>query len=254
MSDRHPLHALTSRHVERCEALPADPPPGNYVVIDVMYFSTTVVELLGNDASYVHVTDERGEEFDFRADNPLARIGGATTPEYEPVDGYDFFNSPSYVQSVDVADRPVSMTSTNGGRTVTELKASGGDDVDVYVGTTTNAATLARHLRADENPTYLVSAGTKGDCAIEDDVGAALIDRYLNGAPPSTAVLAAYSDLLETVRGPEYLQKSEVRRADVEEYVTAINSRSVVPKLVGDRLVDVARVDSAASAGAQATS
>ena len=253
---RNPLSPgdISSHHVERCEELPANPPPGNYVVIDVMYFSTTVVELLGNGASCVHVTDERGDEFDFRAENPRARIGGATLPDYTPAEGYDFFNSPSYVQSVDVAGRPVSMTSTNGGRAVTNLRESSGDDVNVYVGTTTNASAVARHLRADDAPTYLVSAGTEGDRAAEDDVGALLVDRYLDDAPPTAAELESYCDVLEVARGPNYVDKHEVRRADVMDYVLAINSRSAVPKLVDDRLVDVTGSDARTSAGAQATS
>ena len=254
MSRTHPSPAdRSSNHVERCEDLPADPPPGNYVVIDVMYFSTTVVELLGNGASCVHVADERGEEFDFRTDNPRARIGGPTLPDYTPAEGYDFFNSPSYVQSVDVAGRPVSMTSTNGGRAVANLRESSGDDVNVYVGTTTNAATLAGHL-PDDAPTYLVSAGTNGERAVEDDVGAVLVDRYLDGSPPTADELASYCDVLEVVRGPDYVDKHEVRRADVTDYVLAMNSRSAVPKLVDDRLVDVTRSDALTSTGAQAAS
>ncbi len=244
----------SSHHVPRCEDLPADPPPGNYVVFDVMYFSTTVVELLANGASCVHVTDERGEEFDFRAENPRARIGGPTPPDYTPAEGYDFFNSPSYVQSVDVAGRPVSMTSTNGGRAVAALREAAGDDVDVYVGTTTNAAAVARHLRADDVPTYLVSAGTEGERAVEDDVGALIVDRYLNGSPPTADDLVSYCDVLEAARGPDYVNKNEVRHADVLDHVLAVDSRSAVPELVGDRLVDATRSDVPSSSGAQATS
>ena len=254
MPSSHPTPAgRASHHVARCEDLPADPPPGNYVILDVMYFSTTVVELLANGASCVHVTDERGEEFDFRADNPRARIGGPTLPDYTPAEEYDFFNSPSYVQSVDVAGRPVSMTSTNGGRAVAALRERGGDDVRVYVGTTTNAATLANHL-PDDGPTYLVSAGTKGERAVEDDVGALLVDRYLDGSPPTAAELASYCDVLEVARGPNYVDKHEVRRADVMDHVLAVNGRSVVPRLVGDRFVDAARSDDVpASAGVRIT-
>lgn len=245
--------AFEDRLFESRTRVPSDPPPGNYVVIDVTYFSTTVVELLANGARCVHVTDQRGEEFAYRDAHPDAVIGGDSTATYEPTEGYDFFNSPSYVQSVDVAGRPVSMTSTNGGRAVSTLRQSGGDDVDVYVGTTTNAAAVARHLRADDAPTYLVSAGTEGDRAAEDHVGAALVDRYLDGAPPTTDELEAYCDTLEVARGPDYVDKHEVRRADVMDYVLAVNSRSAVPKLVGDRLVDATRGDTPTSAGAQAT-
>ncbi|MFB6155136.1 MAG: 2-phosphosulfolactate phosphatase [Haloferacaceae archaeon] len=226
------------RHVARKEEIPTDPDPGNYVVVDVMHFSTTVVELLENGAEYVHVTDERGDEFDFRDDNPGARIGGGSTDDYEPTDGYDFFNSPSYVQRVDVAGRPVSMTSTNGGQAVVALRDAPG--VDVYVGTTTNAAALARHLRGTDRPTYLVSAGSGGEEAIEDHLGAALVARYLDGAALLDVEETIYRGVLEVAKGHDYVDSHERRRRDVRDYVLALNERAVVPRLDGDRLVDAA--------------
>lgn len=229
---------LDARHIERTEEIPTDPDPGNYVVIDVLHFSTTVVELLANGASYVHVTEERGEEFAFREDNPEARIGGGSTATYEPAEGYDFFNSPSYVQGVDVSGRPVSMTSSNGGRALWSLRAADAD-VDVYVGTTTNAAAVAERLRGDDRPTYLVSAGSKGEEATEDHVGAVLLARYLAGEPPADVERQVFRDVLEVAKGHDYVDKHEVRRRDVQNYAMAIDSRSVVPHLVGDRLVDV---------------
>jgi 2-phosphosulfolactate phosphatase len=99
-------NGLDERLIERCEEIPADPPAGDYVVVDTIHFSNTVVELLGNGAEHVHVTERRGDEFDYRADNPAALIDGGSTDDYEPAEGYDFFNSPSYVQDLGVAGRP----------------------------------------------------------------------------------------------------------------------------------------------------
>lgn len=236
-----PLAPLSATLVERCEDLPADLPPGAYVVIDVMYFSTTVVELLANGARHVHVTDERGAEFAYRERMPDARLGGDSTADYEPAGEYDFFNSPSYVQSVDVRDRPASMTSTNGGRTVTDLRRRGGEDVEVYVGSTTNAAALAAHLRDahDAGRVYLVSAGSTGEVATEDHVGALLIAKRLDDAAVSELELAVYRELLAVAKGENYVERHEVRRRDVHDYVTAVDSRRVVPKLDGRCLVDV---------------
>ncbi|MFB6129733.1 MAG: 2-phosphosulfolactate phosphatase [Salinigranum sp.] len=237
--EAHPLALLEERHVERCEDLPDEPAPGNYVVVDVLHFSNTVLELFHNGAEYVHVTDSRGDEFDFREEHPEARLGGGSTPAYEPTDGYDFFNSPSYVQSVDVEGRPVAMTSTNGGRAVTRLRESGGDDVEVYVGSTMNAAALGRHLRELEAPTYLVSAGSSGDLAAEDHIGAILVGRYLRGIPPTEPELTVFREHLWVAKGPEYVHKHELRRRDVLEYALAVDSSDVIPRLVGRRLVDV---------------
>jgi 2-phosphosulfolactate phosphatase len=228
---------LTDRLIERCEDIPDDPQPGNYVVIDVMHFSTTVVELLAGGAEYIHVTRERGDEFDFRERNPTAKIGGGSTDDYDPVEGYDFFNSPTYVQSVDVTNRPVAMTSSNGGRAINHLLEA--DDTTVYVGSTTNASTLAAHLRQDDRPTHLISAGSKGEVATEDHIGALLIARGIAGVPVDPIELDLLRTQLETAKGIEYTRKHEIRRRDVYEYATAIDSRRVVPRLDGRRLVDV---------------
>lgn len=229
---------LDDRLIERCEDVPASPPPGDYVVIDTMHFSNTVIELLANGASRVHVTDERGDEFAYREANPDAVIGGSSTSDYEPVEGYDFFNSPSYVQRLDVEGRPVGMTSSNGGRAVASLREAGGPDVAVFVGSTTNAAALADHLRARERDTYLVSAGSGGDVAVEDHVGATLVSRHLDGIPPADAERDLLRRQLLTAKGADYVERHELRRRDVREYAMAIDSRSVVPALVGDALVD----------------
>jgi hypothetical protein len=63
---------------------------GNYVVIDVTHFSTTVVELFENGAEYVHVTKQRGDEHAFKEGHPEAKIGGGSSDDYTPTEGYDF--------------------------------------------------------------------------------------------------------------------------------------------------------------------
>lgn len=228
---------LDERLIERCEDIPANPEPGAYVVIDTMHFSNTVVECLARGARCVHVPDERGEEFDYRAAHPDALIGGGRTADYDPEDGYDFFNSPSYVEDIDVEGRPVSMTSTNGGRTVATLRERGGEAVDVYVGAPLNARAIGRYLRRREQPVHLVGAGYKGEIAVEDHVGATLISRYLDGIPPAETEIELFRDQLETAKGPDYVRKNAIRRRDVRAYAMNVNGRAVIPKLSGDSLV-----------------
>nr|WP_228546105.1 2-phosphosulfolactate phosphatase [Halegenticoccus tardaugens] len=219
--------------------MPASPAPGNYVVVDVTHFSTTVVELLTNGAAYVHVTDERGDEFAFKEDHPDCLIGGGSSADYTPTEGYDFFNSPSYVRSLDVDGRPVAMTSTNGGGTVADLRTVGVDGVEVYVGGTTNADAVAAHLRESDAPTYVVACGSKGKPSPEDLVGAVLIGRYLEDSPPSDAEIDAYRGIIYAAKGRKYATKAEIRRRDLREHSTTVNSRTAVPKLVGRKLRDV---------------
>ncbi|WP_396612776.1 2-phosphosulfolactate phosphatase [Haloferax sp. S1W] len=231
--------SVSDRILRSRSEISEQPPAGDYVVVDVTHFSTTVAELLGNGADYVHITDERGDEFDFQKRVPDALIGGSKTDEYDPEPGYDFFNSPSYVQRLDVAGKPTAMTSKNGGRAVTTLKNRGGDGVEVFVGGYTNAEAVAEHLRGRDRPTFIVAAGSGGEMTTDDLLGAVLIDRHLRGQPLSQSEHAHFDALLQAAKGPRYRKKNEIRQADLHEYATAINSRDVVPWLDGDKLVRV---------------
>jgi len=230
--------SFESKLIDSRAAIPGVPGPGDYVVIDVTHFSTTVAELLGLGAEYVHITDERGDEFAYREENPEALIGGGKTEAYEPHEGYDFFNSPSYVQDLPLSERPASMTSKNGGTAVARLRRRGGDDVSVFVGGYTNARALADYLDGRDRPTYLVSCGSSGERTMDDLLGAVVIDRYLRDEPLSEAECEHFASLLVTSKGPGYADKHETRQRDLHEFATDINSRKVVPKLDGDRLVD----------------
>jgi 2-phosphosulfolactate phosphatase len=221
------------------DSVPGVPRPGDYVVVDVTHFSTTVAELLGRGAEYVHITDERGDEFAFRDDHPEALIGGGKTDAYEPTEGYDFFNSPSYVADIDVAGRPTSMTSKNGGTAVARLRRRGGEGVEVFVGGYANAAALAEFLDGRDRPVWIVSCGSSGEATMDDHLGAVLVDRYLRGEPLSEAEREHFEELLVTSK-PGYDEKPDRRQRDLHEFATAINSRAVVPRLDGDRLVDAA--------------
>lgn len=230
--------SFESKLIDGRSHIPGVPDPGDYVVIDVTHFSTTVTELLANGAEYVHITDERGDEFAYQARHPEALIGGGKTEAYEPADGYDFFNSPSYVQDLPVSNRPVSMTSKNGGTAVARLRRRGGDDVSVFVGGYTNAQAVAEQLRDRDRPTFLVSCGSSGHQTMDDLLGAVVIDRFLNDEPLSAVQQEHFASLLVTSKGPGYAEKHETRQRDLHEFATDINRRDVVPVLRDDRLID----------------
>lgn len=219
--------------------IPDDPAPGNYVVVDVAQFSTTVPELFANGTTYVHITENRGDEPAFKREHPRARIGGGSGPDYQGEPGYDFFNSPSFVQNVDVDGRPTAMTSTNGGNAVTDLRLAGDDEVTVYVGGFTNGVALAEHLRERSKPTYFVAAGSDGKPSPEDIAGAIYIARHVYEDPPSDRERAVYREMIEYSKGAKYEQKPQIKRTDLYEYALDFDSREVVPKLEGQKLYDV---------------
>jgi Phosphosulfolactate phosphohydrolase and related enzymes len=205
----------------------------------VAQFSTTVPELFANGAEYVHITEERGNELNFQNNHPQAKIGGEFGDNYESRDDYDFFNSPSFVQDVDVAGRPTAMTSTNGGNAVTDLRLAGGDDVHVYVGGLTNGKAVAKHLRKSDRDTYFVAAGSNGRPSPEDTVGALFIARHLHNIPPTDERRETYREVVQFGKGPMYEYRPQIKRTDLYEYALAFNSRDVVPKLDHQRLRDI---------------
>lgn len=237
------METLASRVIERCEDIPEDPTPGNYVVVDVIFFSTTVVELFENGISSLTVVDEKPQTLEHKAENPDVCAGGTRTEDFDAAGDYDFFNSPSFVQRLDAAGRPAYMTSTNGGRAVNALLANGPSDLDIFIGSTTNARALADHLRerGDDKPTYIVSAGSRGDVATEDHIGATCIGRHLDGHPPTDVEREVFRNHLPTAKGEEYLHGAHpTRERDLTEYITAFDRRTAVPKLEDGSFVDVA--------------
>ncbi len=56
--------------------IPDDPDPGNYVVVDVAQFSTTVPELFANGAEYIYITEERGNEPAFKLNIQTRKSAG----------------------------------------------------------------------------------------------------------------------------------------------------------------------------------
>lgn len=214
------------RLIPRCETLPSSPPPGCYVVVDVLHFSNTVIELLHEGAASVRV-----DRFDDVCGSDVL-VGAEPTATYEPPPDADFFNSPSAVANTDVAGREAVFWSANGGRTVSRLQERGGPAIEVYVGSTLNARAVAKCLRDEPGPVWLVAAGSRGEIALEDLLGAWLIRHYIDGPAPKSAELDAVRKRVKTAKGEDYIERHPVRRRDVLNYAINIDGRDVVPRLV----------------------
>jgi 2-phosphosulfolactate phosphatase len=142
------------------------------------------------------------------------------------------------------------MTSSNGGRAVAALRDSG-EDLEVYVGSTMNAAALGAHLRGRDRPLHLVSSGSRGDVAVEDHIGATLVSRYVDGVPVAETELELFRRQLRVAKGVDYVDTHELRRRDVLDYAMNVNSRAVLPRLAGDSLVDVSPAGQSPAADGQ---
>ncbi|MFB6145175.1 MAG: 2-phosphosulfolactate phosphatase [Candidatus Nanohaloarchaea archaeon] len=211
-----------------------------YVIVDVKYFSSTVVELLSRGIEEVHVTEKRGDEFDFKQENNNTVIGGPTLPGYRTDDGYDFFNSPAAVRDIDSLEEKsfAALTSSNGGRAINRL-SSKEDDIEIFVGSTTNAEALGTFLRENRSPSdiCIVPCGTDGVPAPEDYIGATHIAAAIENIEIPDKKERRHGSAVRNSKGP-YRKRPEHRQRDAD-IVSEFNSQDVVPYSDGRDIRDI---------------
>jgi 2-phosphosulfolactate phosphatase len=163
--------------VDRLEAVPEPTPDADFVVVDVIISSTSVLRLLEGGATYVKPFADPETALSFRAETDDAVLVGEQGGD--PVDGFDLSPLPSVIASADVTDRPVGILTSNGTRAVHHI----GPEEDVFIGSTVNAGAVASVLADRDRDVWLVAAGRMGDPAPEDTAGVDLIERsYRHGA------------------------------------------------------------------------
>jgi 2-phosphosulfolactate phosphatase len=166
---------MTVQTVDRLEDLPAPAPDADFVVVDVIISSTTIVRLLEEGASYVRpfADPERAREFKTETEDALlvGEDGGG------PIPGFDLSPLPSVIAEADIEGRPVGIRTSNGTRAMERI----GHGKEIYVGTTINAGAVAGTLRERDREAWVVAAGRRGEPTPEDSAGARLIDGQYRG-------------------------------------------------------------------------
>lgn len=163
--------------VERLEDIPEPVPTGEFVVVDVIISSTSIVRLLEGGAEYVKPfgDPEAALEFKDQTENALlvGEDGGGA------IEGFDLSPLPSIIADAEVAGRPVGIRTSNGTRAMERIGHTDG----LLVGSTVNAAAVAEELSERETDSLIVAAGRQGEPTPEDSVGAELIQaRYRDDA------------------------------------------------------------------------
>lgn len=162
---------MTVRTVDRLEDLPEDTPSmdADFVVVDVILASTSIVRLLEEGARYVRPFGDEEAALRFKRENEATVLvgeqGGA------PVDGFDLLPLPSKFEEHNLKGKRVGMLTTNGTRAITRV----GRDEGVFVGSTVNAEAVAGALDTRDRDAWLVAAGRYGETTPEDTAGVSLI-------------------------------------------------------------------------------
>jgi phosphosulfolactate phosphohydrolase-like enzyme len=225
--------------VKRKEEIPDSFSADQIVVVDSIYYSTTVVELLYHGVDKVHVVEEKLETLEMKKENPELLAGGFRDSKYEPMKEWDFFNSPTYAEKVAEPGKEAAMTSSNGAKAALRAREAN-DSADILLAGLTNFHAVADRLHQDDEILF-ISSGRKGDIAIEDHAGIySVLLHLLNDGPGDTGkkeiLDAVEKGKLETYSS--YVDIHERRARDIEK-VKDLKSREVVPKLVDGAFKDV---------------
>lgn len=160
------------------------------VVFDILRATTTIVAALAAGAREVRIFDS--------LDNARAAAGDFANPKLLcgesrclPPPGFDLGNSPGDFTPARVAGCTVFLSTTNGTRAIVAAQPAPA----LFVAAVTNASATARQLVREDRDVTLLCAGTDGEIAIEDHIGAgAVIDalgRLTSVAPMGCAAIDA---------------------------------------------------------------
>ena len=155
------------------------------LVIDVLRASTTIIAALTNGCrAIVPVLDaETARRAAYRSD--VLRAGERRG---EPIEGFEFGNSPMEFATTRVRGKTVVMTTSNGTRALVASRGAPAVGVAALVNASAAAAWAAAHGR----DVLLVCAGERGVVSLEDYVCAGLIaDRLASLVPGATLSAAA---------------------------------------------------------------
>ncbi len=155
------------------------------VVLDVLRATSTMVTALGNGAKEIHLFETPDQALVAKAGiAPPIVLGGERGCVKMP--GFDVGNSPAEYVTEKVGGSTILMTTTNGTRALLAVQEAR----RVLVGSLLNATATAEALLAelDKGDTFILCAGTEGQIAIEDVIGAGAILWQLLQKTYSTAL------------------------------------------------------------------
>lgn len=234
------------------EAGPPDP-DGVAVVVDVLRATTWVATALERGAWGVRPVREVEEAQKlaqaFREAGQEVLLAGERGGL--PPAGFDLGNSPAELMGVELRDRRLLLTTTNGTRALEQVAGSG----RVLVASLRHAGATARYLAQLGQPVSLVCAGTRGRLSLEDLLAAGWVVRHLralgvevtlsDGARAAEAAAVAWEGReLEALQVAEHGQRllglgfaqdlAMAAQRDVWQGVVALEGAWLRPVLVED--------------------
>lgn len=217
MRDGSKVHTL-----DRLEDIPEPTPEADFVIVDVIISSTSIVRLLEAGAQYVRPFADIDDALAFGNDTEDAVLIGEQ--EGRAIEGFDAGPLPSVLDTLDLDGCPVGILTSNGTRAVERI----GQDREIFVASTVNAAAVASALKDNKNETWIVAAGRGGDSTPEDSAGVELVHRLYVGTLTEEAEEKIKRDI-STSGTAQWLSDLGLEH-EVEE-VLRLDSSDTVPRM-----------------------
>ncbi len=208
------------------------PPAAVGIVVDVLRATSTICQALASGYRRVLCCSEVEEARALAATEGPAKLAGER--RLEPIEGFDFGNSPRELDGEPAAETLV-LTTTNG----TRLLVAAAERFDrVYVGSLLNLDAVAVAARESGEEVAVLCAGVLGELALDDAYCAGRIAEALAGEPEDSAraaILLAHSfpssfEALCASRSAANLRRHGLE-ADVERCARE-NDLDVVPRYI----------------------
>ena len=151
------------------------------VVVDVLRATSTICQALASGYGRVLCCAEIEEARALAASEGPAKLAGER--RLEPIEGFDFGNSPAELEGEAAAETLI-LTTTNG----TRLLVAAAERFDrVYVGSLLNLDAVAAAARESGEDVAVLCAGVLGELALDDAYCAGRIAEALGGEPEDSA-------------------------------------------------------------------
>ena len=217
------------RTVDRLEDLPEPlPEDADFVVVDVIISSTSIIRLLEAGAAYVRPFADVDAALAFKEETGAVLVGEEGG---RAIEGFDGSPLPSLIRQRDLDGQPVGILTSNGTRAMDRI----GHDRSILVGSTVNARAVAETLAGRDREAWLVAAGRRGEPVPEDVAGVELIECcYRDELTPD--VESSLADDVESCGTAAWLRDLGFEN-EVDDLL-AFNSSTTVPRLRDGVLVD----------------
>jgi 2-phosphosulfolactate phosphatase len=209
---------------ERKEDILEDMPEATYIIIDTMYFSSTVIELFsrGLETMSLHRTHEevRNQE------NVDLKIGEGRNRD-RMKNGMQMVNSPSFAAEHYAGEKSAAMMSNNGANATLNV-IEGTENARILVGSTTNASAVAEKVQ-DDKDVHLVSSGADGVHRAEDHIAAYIISQEIQHELDESEH-EMLKKMIDITGELEYENGVPERRRKDIEILKKINERKAIPE------------------------